>query len=85
VTAYFSNPGLVTISGNGLKRQVARTVAVPGPVLFQIASGGSFKRRLERKGKVTVIPTVTFYPSGGEPASKSITVRLRKRRPLQFV
>jgi hypothetical protein len=85
VTAYFSNPGLVTISGNGLKRQVARTVAVPGPVLFQIASAGSFKRRLERKGRVTVIPTITFYPSGGEPASKSITVRLRKRRPLQFV
>jgi hypothetical protein len=85
VTAYLSNPGLLTISGNGLKRQVEKTVAVPGPVLFQIASAGSFKRRLERKGKVTVIPTVTFYPSGGEPASKSITVRLRQRRPLQSV
>ena len=85
VTAYVSNPGLVTISGNGLKRQIAKSVAVPGPVPFQIASAGSFKRRLERKGKVTVSPTVTFYPAGGDPASKSITVRLRMRRPLQFV
>jgi hypothetical protein len=83
VTAYVSNPGLVTISGTGLrKRDLAKTVAVPGPVLFQIASAGSFKRRLERKGKVTVSPTVTFYPTGGDPASKSITVRLRKRRPV---
>jgi hypothetical protein len=85
VTAYVSNPGLVTISGNGLRRQVEKTVAVPGPVPFHIASAGSFKRRLERKGKVTVSPTVTFYPAGGDPASKSITVRLRMRRPLQFV
>ena len=85
VTAYVSNPGLVTISGNGLKRQIAKSVAVPGPVPFQIASAGSFKRRLERKGKVTVSPTVTFYPAGGDPASKSITVRLRMRRPQQFV
>jgi hypothetical protein len=85
LTAYVSNPGLVTISGKGLKRQVARTVAVPGPVPFQIASAGSFKRRLERKGKVAVNPTVTFYPAGGDPASKSITVRLRMRRHPQLV
>jgi hypothetical protein len=85
LTAYVSNPGLVTISGKGLKRQIAKTVAVPGPVPFQIAAAGSFKRRLERKGRVTIIPTVTFYPTGGEPASKSLTVRLRKRRPRQPV
>jgi hypothetical protein len=86
VTAYVSNPGLVTISGRGLKkRNVEKTIAVPGPVPFQIAAAGSFKRRLERKGRVTIIPTVTFYPTGGEPASKSLTVRLRKRRPRQPV
>ena len=86
VTAYVSNPGLVAISGSGVKkRNVEKTVAVPGPVPFQIASAGSFKRRLERKGKVTIIPTVTFYPTGGEPASKSLTVKLRKRRSLQPV
>jgi hypothetical protein len=86
VTAYVSNPGLVTISGRGLKkRNVEKTIAVPGPVPFQIASAGSFKRRLERKGRVTIIPTVTFYPTGGEPASKSLTVTLRKRRPMQPV
>jgi hypothetical protein len=85
LTAYVSNPGLVTISGKGLKRQIAKTVAVPGPVPFQIASAGSFKRRLERKDKVAVNPTVTFYPAGGDPASKSITVRLRMRRHPQLV
>jgi hypothetical protein len=84
VTTYVSNPGLVTISGRGI-RHVSKTVAVPGTVLFQIASAGSFKRRLERKGRVTVIPTVTFHPTGGDPASKSLTVRLRKRRPPTLV
>jgi hypothetical protein len=85
VTAYVSNPGLVTLSGKGLKKAHAtKTVAVAGPVPFQFASAGARKRRLERTGKVTVSVTVTFLPTGGDPASKVVTVKLRKRRPLQF-
>jgi hypothetical protein len=81
VTVYVSNPGLVTVSGQGLKkRHASKTVAVPGPVQFQIATVGTRKRRLERTGKATVNPTLTFYPTGGDPASKVTTIRLRKRR-----
>jgi hypothetical protein len=86
VIVYVSNPGLVAVSGKGLKkRHASKTVAVAGPVQFQIASAGSRKRRLEKTGKVTLIPTLTFYPTGGNPASKAITIRLKKRRSLQFV
>jgi hypothetical protein len=78
---HVSNPGLVTVSGPGLKkRHAAKPVALAGPVQFGIAAVGARKRRLARTGKLTVNPTVTFYPTGGDPASKPTTVRLRKRR-----
>jgi hypothetical protein len=75
-----SNPGVVTITGKGLKKHATRNVAVAGPVQFGIASAGGKKRQLEKKGKVTLTPTLTFFPSGGDPASKLITVKLKKRR-----
>jgi hypothetical protein len=79
---HVSNPGLVTVTGPGLKkRHAAKTVALAGPVQFGIAAVGARKRRLERTGKLTVNPTVTFYPTGGDPASKPAPVRLRKRIP----
>jgi hypothetical protein len=86
VTVYVSNPGVVTVTGKGLKkRHASKTVAVPGFVQFQIASAGARKRRLEKKGRVTVSPTLTFTPTGGDPASKTLTVTLKKRRLLQSV
>jgi hypothetical protein len=80
VTAYVSNPGLLTLSGTGLKHHAGKTVAVPGPVSFQIASTGKKKRRLARTGKVGVSATLTFYPTGGDPRSQSVAIKLRKRR-----
>jgi hypothetical protein len=86
VTAFVSNPGLITISGKGLKkRNASKTVAVAGPVQLHIASAGSRKRKLAKTGKVTLTPTVTFYPTGGDPAAKAFTVKLRKRKPRQSV
>jgi hypothetical protein len=81
-----SNPGVVAISGKGLKKKNAsKNVAVAGTVQFQIASAGSRKKRLEKTGKVTLIPTLTFSPTGGDPASKAFTLKLRKRRHLPSV
>jgi hypothetical protein len=76
-----SNPGVLTISGKGLKKgRVSKDVAVAGTVQFQIASTGAKKRRLERTGKVALTPTMTFAPTGGEPASQPFTLRLLRNR-----
>jgi hypothetical protein len=81
-----SNPGVLTLSGKGLKKgHVSKNVAVAGTVQFQIASAGARKRRLEKTGKVAVIPTMTFFPAGGDPASTTFTLKLRKRRPRPSV
>jgi hypothetical protein len=78
-----SNPGLVTISGKGLnKRRASKVVAVARTVQFKIAAVGSRKRRLERTGKVTLAPTMTFFPIGGDPASTAFTVKLKRKGRL---
>jgi hypothetical protein len=86
VVVNVSNPGVIAISGKGMKKSHAsKNVAVAGTVQFQIASAGARKRRLEKTGKVTLTPTLTFFPAGGDPASQAFTVRLRKRRHPQSV
>jgi hypothetical protein len=75
-----SNPGVITMTGKGLKKRVSKNIAVARTVHFQIASAGVRKRKLERTGKVTLTPTLTFTPTGGDTASKPFTAKLRKRR-----
>ena len=60
------------MSGKGLKKgHISKNVAVAGTVQFQIASAGAKKRKLDKTGKVGLSPTLTFFPSGGDPASSS--------------
>lgn len=78
-----SNPGVLTISGKGVKKRRARSIAVAGTAQINVAAAGKRRRKLERTGKVTVVPKLTFVPTGGDAASKPVTVRLlRKRRAL---
>jgi hypothetical protein len=81
ITAQLSNPGLVTVSGTGLKKGRARSLAVAGPITFSIATKGRTKRRLQRTGRVLVPVTVTFFPTGGDPSTQSINLKLKKIRP----
>lgn len=80
ITATTSNPGIVTVSGKGLRKRRSKSLAVAGPVTFQLKPTGRTARRLVRKGRVTVAPTVTFLPSGGDPSSQSIHLKLLKRK-----
>jgi hypothetical protein len=78
-----SNPGVLTMSGKGLKKgHISKNVAVAGTVQFQIASAGAKKRKLDKTGSVGLSPTLTFFPSGGDAASRLFTVKLKKRRAL---
>lgn len=80
ITATTSNPGIVTVSGKGLRKRRSKSLAVAGPVTFQLTPTGRTARRLVRKGRVTVAPTVTFLPSGGDPSSQSIHLKLLERK-----
>jgi hypothetical protein len=80
ITATTSNPGIVTVSGKGLRKRRSKSLAVAGPVTFQLKPSGRTARRLVRKGRVTVAPTVTFLPSGGDPSTQSIHLKLLERK-----
>ncbi len=80
ITATTSNPGIVTMTGKGLRKRASKSLAVAGPVTFQLLATGKTARRLARKGRVTVPLAVTFVPSGGDPSSQSIQLKLRKRK-----
>jgi hypothetical protein len=81
-----SNPGLLAISGKGLKKRPTKNIAVAGPAQFNVGAVGKQRRKLEKTGKVTLTPTLTFFPTGGDAASTPFTVKLlRKRRTLPSV
>jgi Tol biopolymer transport system component/urease beta subunit len=73
--------GKLTIAGNGVKAGqavVARSVRAPRTVLLPIKATGKAERRLNRTGKVTVKPKVTYTPIGGTPSTRSGNLRLEK-------
>jgi hypothetical protein len=81
ITATTSNPGLVTIAGKGMKKRASKNLAVAGPVTFSIAAVGKTKHKLERKGRILLPVRVTFFPTGGDAATQSINLKLKKTRP----
>lgn len=82
-----SNPGTLAISAKGMKKRATKNIAVAGTAQFNIAAAPSKRGRLEKRGKLTLTPTMTFSPSGGEPASFSFRIKLlfKKRRPQTVV
>jgi hypothetical protein len=86
VTVTTTNPGIVALVGKGLRKRIPKTLAVAGPVAFQLASAGKTRRRLQRKGRVAVPVTVTFFPTGGDPSTQTINLKLKKKiRPAPLV
>jgi hypothetical protein len=75
-------PGELELSGNGVKATRAVRVGAAraqAPVRLLIAAMGAKQRRLNRTGKFTVRPTVTYTPDGGDPNTQSAKVRLKKK------
>jgi hypothetical protein len=48
-------------------------------VELTIRAEGKKKRKLNKRGKVKVSPNVTYTPTGGDPATQSRKLKLRKR------
>jgi hypothetical protein len=77
------NPGDLTGSGQGA--QVASTGAVTskavpaGTATLLVKAKGKKKRKLNEKGKVKLNLAVTYAPTGGDPSTQSVKVKLKKR------
>jgi hypothetical protein len=82
ITVKTSNPGLVAIAGKGMKKRASKTLAVAGPVSFPVTTIGKTKHKLERKGRIVVPVSITFFPTGGDPSTQSFNVKLKRTRPL---
>lgn len=79
------NPGELSASGKGVKSAGAAgavaSVTVPnaGPAELVVKSKGKKRRQLNRAGKVKLRVKVTYTPTGGDPGTQTLKVKLRKR------
>jgi len=80
------NPGELIGSGKGAKVSIANatatgSVVVPGagPSQLLVKAKGKKKRKLNDTGKVKLPLTVTYTPTGGDPSTQSVKVKLKKR------
>jgi hypothetical protein len=81
ITATTTNPGLVAIAGKGMKKRPSKTLAVAGPVTFPVAAVGKNRHTLERKGRLVLPVRITFFPTGGDPSTQAINLKLKETRP----
>ncbi len=73
-------PGSVKLFGESLRGSRSH-VGGAGPVTFPVTAKGTAKRKLRRKGKARVAPTVTFSPGpGGQLEVVVAKLKLVKKR-----
>ena len=83
VTLNLPNPGDLSGSGNGAKVSSSRaspSKAVPaGPATLLVKAKGKKKRTLNDTGKAKLNIAVTYRPTGGDPTTQPLKVKLRKK------
>jgi hypothetical protein len=84
LTANVPNPGELTGSGKGVKAFAAgavtsKAIPAPGPAMLLIKAKGKKKRKLNETGKVKLNVAITYTPTGGDPATQSVKVKLKKK------
>ena len=76
------NPGDLSASGKGVKASSAGAVsskAVPaGAAKLTIKAKGAQKQTLDQTGKVTLKVAINYTPTGGDPGTQSVKVKLKK-------
>ena len=78
------NPGELTASGNGVKATLAGQAVTSKPVgagqaQLLIKATGKKKRKLNETGKVKLNVGITYTPTGGDPSTQSVKVKLKKK------
>ena len=77
LTVKLPGPGSLELAATKTVRGTTKRVPGEGTLKLQIKPRGKAKRKLQRTGKTTVRPKVTFSPAGGEPNTESKRVKLR--------
>ena len=82
LTATVPNPGELTASGKGVKAsgaaQTSKAVNA-GQAKLTIRAKGKKKATLNETGKVKLSVAITYTPTGGDPSTQSIKVKLKKK------
>jgi hypothetical protein len=83
LTVNVPNPGELTGSGNGVKASSAGAVISKsvgaGQAQLLIKAKGKKKKQLNQKGKVKLSVAVTYTPTGGDPSTQAVKVKLKKQ------
>ena len=61
------------IARSSTGKSLAKSKATPGQaskVKLKVAPKGKLKKKLRKRGKLTVKPSITFTPDGGEAATR---------------
>jgi hypothetical protein len=77
LTVNVPGPGKLSLSGKTVK-DANTTAADPGDEVLKVKATGKAKEKLADKGKVKVPVDVTFTPTGGDSATRSKTVKLKR-------
>lgn len=84
LTAEVPNPGVLALSGKGVKTagaagaRAAKSVPA-GKVKLLIKAKGKKRKTLNETGKVKLTPRITYTPTGGDPSTQSRKLKLKKR------
>ncbi len=74
-------PGAGSLELEGKKVKPASADAEgAGEVILPVKAKGKAKKKLKKKGKANVTVDVTFSPEGGDPATQSDKVKLKRKR-----
>jgi streptogramin lyase len=84
LSANVPNPGELTASGSGVRassagRAVTSKSVGAGQAQLLIKATGKEKRKLNETGKVKLNVAVTYTPTGGDPSTQSVKVKLKKK------
>jgi hypothetical protein len=84
LTVNVPNPGELTGSGNGVKASSAGRAVISksvgaGQAQLLIKAKGKKKQQLNQKGKVRLNVAITYTPTGGDPSTQSVKVKLKKK------
>lgn len=79
VTASVPNPGQLSYSGTGVNVTGPASVATPGDVQLLVRATGKKRKKLNKKGKVSVSFGTTFTPNFGSAGITPNSLTLRKK------
>jgi hypothetical protein len=79
VTLDLPNPGTLAASGTGAKVAAAAKSVPAGFAKLLVKAKGKKLRTLNDTGKVKLSLSVTYTPSGGDAATQSLKVKLKKK------